>query len=546
MRRTSLALLPFLLSVLTFECTSAYQYLIRRVRPVGLSKASLWAKSKSDFQPTSSEELLSPLRRSTFELQEEFWITPENLAMEVLISTAERPQVKNANRRKFWSWLQEEVLNLIGYRGNLQGRRLEDLALLQTKSPILLIHGSFHSAWCFAENFMPFFNSLGHDCYAISLRGTAATGMPPMQPGESVKIEEHVADVSFCIGEIMRRYQEQSGEYYGTIKARRNRDIFGQKIGLESSINVKTISSDNLDQTAAMKARPIIVAHSFGGMIVQKLLESQEMRNKIAGIALCSSVPPSGNTPMALRRSPWDTLRLLYGFVLKGATSSMQTCRDLFFDRSVPENDLTLYMKRFQADSRVGLDLSALNAVLPVKTSMNPSTRRATWLPPLHGDDSEAAAMSSLNKQQTKTKKVSTFALPAKATATSSEDVNISKDIRVTRRWGAPAIITTTPMDRTPTTTAKTTISSTFIGDVDRIPARLVLGGAKDFLVDQHALQETARYLGIDSGAVVLDDLYHDIMLGPRWTQAAEVLAEWLEDIEGDRQCTSFTPTSPS
>ena len=30
---------------------------------------------------------------------------------------------------------------------------------------------SYHGAWCWRENFMPYFSAAGYDCYAVSLRG---------------------------------------------------------------------------------------------------------------------------------------------------------------------------------------------------------------------------------------------------------------------------------------------------------------------------------------------------------------------------------------
>jgi alpha-beta hydrolase superfamily lysophospholipase len=38
------------------------------------------------------------------------------------------------------------------------------------RAPILFVHGSYHSAWCYAEHFMPYFAALGYDAYAVSLR----------------------------------------------------------------------------------------------------------------------------------------------------------------------------------------------------------------------------------------------------------------------------------------------------------------------------------------------------------------------------------------
>lgn len=38
-------------------------------------------------------------------------------------------------------------------------------------SPIVFVHGSFHAAWCWAENWLPYFSRAGYDCYAVSLLG---------------------------------------------------------------------------------------------------------------------------------------------------------------------------------------------------------------------------------------------------------------------------------------------------------------------------------------------------------------------------------------
>ena len=35
---------------------------------------------------------------------------------------------------------------------------------------LLFIHGAWHGAWCYEKNFLPYFNSKGFDCYALDLR----------------------------------------------------------------------------------------------------------------------------------------------------------------------------------------------------------------------------------------------------------------------------------------------------------------------------------------------------------------------------------------
>ena len=48
-----------------------------------------------------------------------------------------------------------------------------------SKKPVIaFLHGSFHSSWCWAEYYMPFFVDKGYECVSLSLQGTGGT------PGE--------------------------------------------------------------------------------------------------------------------------------------------------------------------------------------------------------------------------------------------------------------------------------------------------------------------------------------------------------------------------
>ena len=232
-----------------------------------------------------------------FRIRELFWVTPEALNIEVLISRGRK--IKRKIRRdgeSFWKTMFKNGMQMLA----LQSDEYE----IVRKCPILFIHGSFHSAWCFAENYMEYFSNAGHDCYAISLRGTAATNMPPEYPGDSVKIEDHVEDVSFALG-VIRKFYEDEG--------------------------ITDIPA------------PALVAHSFGGMVAMKMMEREELRRQVSGVALLCSVPPSGNGPMTQRFVAQDlcgSLKIVWGFVLKGATLSPTTCRELFFDDTVPKEDI--------------------------------------------------------------------------------------------------------------------------------------------------------------------------------------------------------------
>lgn len=163
-------------------------------------------------------------------INQNFWIHPESgLKMEMLISKA----------------------NISDLISSITKNSIE-----KQKAPILFIHGSFHSAWCYSEYYMDFFNNLGHDCYSVSLRGTANTGMPTNDNSNKVTINQHISDMSFIINRLNQQYADE--------------DTYNSKA-------------------------PIIVAHSSGGLLAMKLLEIEEIRNKVSGVALLCSVPPSGN-----------------------------------------------------------------------------------------------------------------------------------------------------------------------------------------------------------------------------------------------------------
>lgn len=204
---------------------------------------------------------------------------------------------------------------------------------------LLFIHGSFHAAWCYQENFMGYFNDLGHDCYAVSLRGTNDTGITLRRNGNKVRIEEHVADM---ISVVDRIYSES---------------------------------------IASGQPKPVVVAHSFGGLILMKLLELPSIREKLSGCVFLCSIPPSGNVAMTkrfLRRDWLFSLKIVWGFVFRGVTYNRALCRELFFNEFTQEEQLMRYMDNFRRDSVVVTDFSALASSLP---SLSADTNgRASWL----------------------------------------------------------------------------------------------------------------------------------------------------------------------
>ena len=105
-------------------------------------------------------------------------------------------------------------------------------------TPLLFIHGAFSGAWLWDEHYLPWFAKHGWEAHALSLRGH----------GES--------------------------EGHDLVRCARLRDYV----------------ADVEQVLAGMPVPPVLIGHSLGGMIVQKLLH----RHAVPGAVLMASAPPHG------------------------------------------------------------------------------------------------------------------------------------------------------------------------------------------------------------------------------------------------------------
>ena len=103
---------------------------------------------------------------------------------------------------------------------------------------VLFLHGAWHGAWCWEKFFMPYFAKQGYDTYAINLRQHDNKGAVKGMNYNS--IADYVEDLSNAV--------------------------------------------DQLDKD------PIIIAHSMGGLVLQKYLEKRPCKKAI----LMAPVPVSG------------------------------------------------------------------------------------------------------------------------------------------------------------------------------------------------------------------------------------------------------------
>lgn len=210
--------------------------------------------------------------------------------------------------------------------------------------PLVFVHGSYHAAWCYAEHWMPYFASIGHDCYSISLLGQGGSDVPDAPVAGT--IFTHARDVSHFIG------------------------------------------------NAPLGAPPVLVGHSFGALIVQAyvaalaggrgggeedngpgegpapLAPDRQPPPPLGGAVLACSVPPSGNSRMVRRflmSKPIASIKVTLAFAAKLYETSTFLCRDTFFSAAMPDADVRRYQSLMKGSSKLPLlDLGQLNGMLPV------------------------------------------------------------------------------------------------------------------------------------------------------------------------------------
>ena len=105
-------------------------------------------------------------------------------------------------------------------------------------TPLLFVHGAYASARLWSPFFLPFFARHGYDAHAVSVRGHGASAGRETVKG--ARLKDYVADVSRAMDQL--------------------------------------------------PAPPVLIGHSLGGMIVQKILTQRAL----PGAVLMCSAPPHG------------------------------------------------------------------------------------------------------------------------------------------------------------------------------------------------------------------------------------------------------------
>lgn len=187
---------------------------------------------------------------------------------------------------------------------------------------LLFVHGAYGAAWVWDQHFLPYFAEKGYAAYAVSLRGHG--GSDGKENLSCTRLRDYIADVESVI--------------------------------------------------ATLDAPPVLIGHSMGGMVVQKIIQER----RLPGAVLMASVPPYGlaGTMFGMALSDPGLFYEMWMMQAMGPwVANGQGVRRALFSADTPEHLIQAVVPRLQPESMlVILDLMGLDL---------PSTREKTRTPVL-------------------------------------------------------------------------------------------------------------------------------------------------------------------
>lgn len=175
--------------------------------------------------------------------------------------------------------------------------------------PLLFVHGAYSSARLWAPYFLPFFADAGYDAYALSLRGHGASEGRELLA--QTRLRDYVADVVQVCCE--------------------------------------------LDEW------PVLIGHSMGGMVVQKVLND----HPIPAAVLMASAPPHGLVPSMLGTAVFNPRvfqQMTFLQVLGPGAASIEGARRALFRPDTPDEEIRRLLPPAEPGGlRVMLDMMGLD-----------------------------------------------------------------------------------------------------------------------------------------------------------------------------------------
>lgn len=164
--------------------------------------------------------------------------------------------------------------------------------------PLLFVHGAYSDAWCWSLNVLPWFAQEGYEAHALSLRGHGRS--PGRDDIDSYSLADYVEDVAQVV--------------------------------------------------ESLPARPILIGHSMGATLVDRLIAEQAF----PAAALVCPIPPSGLMGPLTRlwwSRPdffWHAQKLQHGALDPVALS---TLREFYFTPNAPHDVLAAAMHHLSPES---------------------------------------------------------------------------------------------------------------------------------------------------------------------------------------------------
>lgn len=194
------------------------------------------------------------------------------------------------------------------------GRRLELVSRRPdgtARAQLLFVHGAYTGAWCWDEHFLPFFAQHGYAAHAVSLSGHG--GSEGREVLDTLRLQDYVDDVLTAI--------------------------------------------------ARLPAAPVLVGHSMGGLVVQKVLEHAA----VPGVALLCAVPPHGLAASAVNMLLHHPgLLMTLNAILTGRDPALEHVRDALFNQPVEAARLARFVRHCQPESMRALwDMTAFDLPRP-------------------------------------------------------------------------------------------------------------------------------------------------------------------------------------
>ena len=178
----------------------------------------------------------------------------------------------------------------------------EKSATSPKKGDIVLIHGACMAAWCWTDNFLPWFAAAGYDTHAVSLQNH----------GNSEK---------------------------------------------KGSLRMKSIKAyvEDLRQVIDKLQGPVyLIGHSMGGLTIQHYLATPSPKVRKA-VLLCSALPHPDISiiPRLLRDFPWSFLKANLLMSWRPVFQSPANARKLMLSEKFPEERIRPLLEKMQDESFV-------------------------------------------------------------------------------------------------------------------------------------------------------------------------------------------------